>query len=45
MQLCIHPKTGNLDIMLGQTQNLVLKISINFKFQVGLATTLTHSNM
>jgi len=45
VQLCIDPKTGNLDIMLGQTQNLVLKISMDFKFHVGLLTTLTHSNM
>jgi len=45
VQLCIHPKTGNLGIMLGQTQNLVLKILRDFKFQVGLATALTHSNM
>jgi len=44
VQLCIHTKTGNLDIILGQTQNLVLKILMEFKFQVGFATTLTHSN-
>lgn len=45
MQLRIHPKMGNLGIMLGQTQNLVLKILWDIKFQVGLATALTHSNM